>query len=105
MVDHLDGFSTLAGASDPASVDLIALALRAPMPDFEREALIAALERIGQQDERARNLAVVHRGLGAQSENVDVGRWSNALQGAQPMAAYDQAANERRIEAERKQML
>tara|TARA_R110002072_G_scaffold80149_19_gene184425 strand:+ start:1247 stop:3616 length:2370 start_codon:yes stop_codon:yes gene_type:complete len=89
----------LAASDDPASIDLISLALRAPMPAEDRESLIAALERIGVQDERARNLAVVHRGLGAQSESVDVTTWSSALGTAEPIAAYDQAAVERKLES------
>jgi tetratricopeptide (TPR) repeat protein len=88
----------LAASNDPASVDLIALALRAPMPAEDREALVVALERIGVNNERARNLAVVHRGLGARSENVDVASWSSALGTAEPIAAYDQAAVERKLE-------
>jgi tetratricopeptide (TPR) repeat protein len=46
----------------------------------ERDALIAALERIGQSSPRARTLSVVHRGLSTRSSAVDVEDWSRAFQ-------------------------
>lgn len=75
---------TLAKAETAESVDLIMEALRVPTSEEERESLIAALERIGESSQRARTLAVVHRGLVATSETVDVSSWTQAIEGAEP---------------------
>ena len=89
----------LANATSPRAVDLINEALRAPMPAEEREALIAALTRLGEQSERARTLAVVHRGLGTRSDQVDVEEWSRAIRGGATYAApTDWTALESRVE-------
>lgn len=88
----------LAQSVDPAAVDLIAEALKVPMDKPEREALIVALERLSEQDARAGTLAVVYRGLGSQSESVDVEAWSRGLEGAQmKVVAYERAALESRL--------
>ncbi|MEM7309185.1 MAG: hypothetical protein AAF682_21045 [Planctomycetota bacterium] len=76
----------LASSSSPGSVDLINEALRVPMDAAEREALIAALERIGESTPRAKTFAVVHRGLSAGSGAVDVDGWSAALDGSESAA-------------------
>lgn len=76
----------LARSSSARSIDVIAEALRVPMEAAEREALIAALERIGGEEPRARTLAAVHRGLNSRSSAFDVDDWSRALAGA-PRAA------------------
>jgi tetratricopeptide (TPR) repeat protein len=72
----------LAQSSSVAAVDLINEALRVPMEAEERDALIAALERIGGESPRAKTLAVVHRGLARRSEDVDLEGWSRALEEA-----------------------
>jgi hypothetical protein len=69
-------------ASEPL-LDLIAEALRAPMEAGERDALIAALERLGASSPRARSIAHVQKGMSARSERVDEGRWSSALVGGE----------------------
>jgi len=69
----------LARTRSPGSIDLILEALRVPMPSSEREALIGALDRIGESSIRARTLAVVHRGLAAQPSSVDAEAWTQAL--------------------------
>jgi hypothetical protein len=69
----------LARSSAPAAVDLIGETLSASLAAVEREELIGALERIGIQVERARTLAVVHRGLARASESLDVDGWRAAL--------------------------
>ncbi|MEZ6014699.1 MAG: hypothetical protein R3F49_06280 [Planctomycetota bacterium] len=74
----------LAKSDAPGAVDLIAEALRVPLTGAEREALIAALERLGAKDESARTLAVVHRGLGAESNAVAAGDWAARLANAKP---------------------
>ncbi|MBL8857536.1 MAG: hypothetical protein JNL28_03395 [Planctomycetes bacterium] len=80
---------TLARGASEASIDLILEALRAPMPAEERDALVAALKRIGETSARARTLATVYQGLKERSAAVDVDAWSKALGGAsyEPPAA------------------
>jgi tetratricopeptide (TPR) repeat protein len=78
----------LAQSDAPGAVDLIAEALRVPLTTEERNALIAALERLGATDESARTLAVVHRGLGAESGAVRAGDWAKQLAGAGPVKAH-----------------
>lgn len=88
----------LAQSMDPAAVDLIAEALKVPMEQTEREALIVTLERLSEQDERAGTLAVVYRGLGSKSKSVDVEAWSRGLEGARlNVVAYERAALESRL--------
>jgi hypothetical protein len=78
--------TTLARVSSPKAVDVVNEALRAALPAGEREALIAALERMGAGEgrdaERARTLAVVHRGLAARSDALDVAGWRRAVDAA-----------------------
>lgn len=87
----------LAAATDVASIDLIAEALKVPMDAAEREALILALERLGAQEPRARTLAVVQRGLASKSEALSVSEWSTALKDTQ-VSSY-QAADRYELEA------
>ncbi len=68
----------LALTNDAEATDLIAEALRVPLSADEREPLVAALERLGSESERARTLAVVQRGMGATSSEVDLDGWSGA---------------------------
>jgi hypothetical protein len=70
---------TLAQARSPSATDVIADALRVPMPAAERDALVQALERIGEASPRARTLAVVHQGLAHRSNVVDVEGWAKEL--------------------------
>jgi tetratricopeptide (TPR) repeat protein len=80
----------LARTESEAAVDLIPEALRLPMGDSEREALIAALTKIGESSSaspRARWLSVVHTGLASDASSVDVEGWSTALAGAEYPAA------------------
>jgi tetratricopeptide (TPR) repeat protein len=70
--------STLAKSDSPAATDLIAETLRVPMDDAEREALLAALERIGKTLPRAQWLAVVNKGLAGRSKNLDAKAWAAA---------------------------
>jgi len=73
----------LAKANSPNAIGLINEALRVPMETEEREALIAALERIGEQDPQAKTLALVHRGLSLRSDTVDADVWARELEGAE----------------------
>ncbi|MFO0981356.1 MAG: hypothetical protein U1E76_06305 [Planctomycetota bacterium] len=91
----------LAQVTDPAATDLIGEALRVPMARPEREALVGALQRIGQSSPRARMLAVVHQGLASRSQAVDVERWSQALHEA-PAIAEDATVIAARIENQAK---
>jgi hypothetical protein len=72
----------LLRTSGAGAVDLITEALRVPMDEAQREALLAALANLGQTDARARTLVVVQRGLSARSTAVDTEAWSGALSGA-----------------------
>jgi len=82
----------LAQSSLPAAVDLIAEALRAPMPEAQREALVVALERLGAMLPRARTLALVQRGLAGRSVVVDGAGWDAALAAAGPPVPEPDAA-------------
>jgi tetratricopeptide (TPR) repeat protein len=69
----------LSVTENPNSIDLISEALRVPMATDEREALLGALERLGQTSPRARTFATALRGLADASSNLDVAGWSEAL--------------------------
>ena len=71
-----------AQSPDPAAADLIATALRSPMEESERTALVAALVRLAEVSPRARTLAALYQGLGQRSDAVDVEAWTRALAGA-----------------------
>lgn len=73
----------LAQSNSTKSIDLILEALRGTMPEDQRQELIAALQRLGEQDVRARTLANVQQGLGGSDAAVDAGSWNAALQGAE----------------------
>jgi tetratricopeptide (TPR) repeat protein len=66
----------LAQTDSKDATGLISDALRVPMDGKEREALIAALQRIGKDSPLARWLAGAHRGLGGESKTVDVAGWT-----------------------------
>jgi tetratricopeptide (TPR) repeat protein len=94
----------LAQSDSESAIDLIVEALRVPMADDERKALVAALARIGEHSPRAKLLANVHLGLGSRSAAVDVDSWSKAIAGAgsstssAATAAADGQALESRIQ-------
>jgi len=81
----------LSDSRSEAAIDLIPEALRVPMEPPEREALIAALARLGDASAspRARWLSVVHRGLATRSTSVDVEGWSATPAGAEYPAPAD----------------
>ena len=81
--------TALAQSDSANAVDLIAEAMRVPMEEAQREALISALQRIGETSPRARTLAVVHRGLGTTSTEINVEDWSTGLAGAEYPAPPD----------------
>ncbi len=90
--------AALAQTQDPAAIELITEALRVPMEPAEREPLIAALDRLSALDARAGTLAVVYRGLGAESGAVDVEAWAGSLKGAPASAdAYERDTLEERL--------
>jgi len=70
----------LTASDSPDATDLIVEALRVPMNPAERDALIAALERIGVKSRRAQWLSAVHKGLSGGKSPVDPEGWSKALQ-------------------------
>jgi hypothetical protein len=88
----------LVRSSSSGAVDLITEALRVPMDEAQREALIAALARLGQTDARARTLAVVQRGLSSRSHVVDAEAWAGALGGGTYAAPTDAALVQARVE-------
>ncbi|MCB9891746.1 MAG: hypothetical protein H6833_08875 [Planctomycetes bacterium] len=73
--------TTLANTNSEGSVDLISDALAVPLPTEQKDALVAALERLGKDSDVARKLAVVHKGLARTSKAVDVASWSQASAG------------------------
>ncbi len=94
--------TALAQSHSPTAVGLIAEALRVPMPEADRELLIAALERLGEKVPYARTLAAVHRGLERSSESVDVGSWASALDVVveREAQAVDRATLEYRLDSQ-----
>jgi tetratricopeptide (TPR) repeat protein len=83
--------AALAQTEAPEATDLISDALRVPMDDTERDALISALGRLGETSQKARWLAVVHKGLAARSKAVDSGAWAKATR------EYEESALARRL--------
>ncbi len=83
----------LAQTSADGAPDLIAQALRVPMEASEREQLVAALTRLGENSPRARTLAVVHTGLARRSTHVDVEGWAKALDGSNAYTAASEAGD------------
>jgi tetratricopeptide (TPR) repeat protein len=81
----------LAESKSEGAVELIPEALRLPMEEKERQALVAALTRLGDAStsERAQWLSVVHSGLSSRSTTVDVDGWASALVGAEYPADPD----------------
>lgn len=77
----------LAKADTAASTELISEALKIPMDEKERDALIEALARIGKTSPRAQWLSVLHRGLAARSGTVDVKGWETAAAATRESAA------------------
>ncbi|MFT5052871.1 MAG: tetratricopeptide (TPR) repeat protein [Chlamydiales bacterium] len=93
----------LANSDSVASIDLIIEALRVPMEASERDALVAALERIGEKSARAKTLATVYQGLARHSEALDVDGWTRALEevsDADGVEAKDWYALEVQLEAQ-----
>ncbi len=90
--------TALAGTGQPGAVDLIGEALRAPLPEAEREQLIAALRRLGDQDPAARTLAMVHEGLASRQGDVDQRGWQGAIDAKADQEALDSYALEARIQ-------
>ncbi|MEZ5966853.1 MAG: hypothetical protein R3F56_23640 [Planctomycetota bacterium] len=99
QAQSLQARQALANTSSPAAVDLIAEALRVPMPATEREALVGALGRLGEVSPKARTLAAVHGGLGVRKASVDVERWAKAFDDAGGGATYAPAPGRSELEA------
>jgi hypothetical protein len=74
--------AALTQANGDAAAELVNQALRAPLSKEEREALVAALERMGESAPRARLLGVVHRGLSTAKSSIDSATWAAAAQSA-----------------------
>lgn len=89
----------LAESTAPSAVDLIAEVLRLPMDPAEREALVAALVRLGETSPRARTLAAVHRSLSANGGAIDVDAWNRALEQGGPPPREESYAVFARLEA------
>lgn len=88
----------LAESDSEKAIDLIVEVLRVPMETAERERLLAALERLGEQFPRARTLAAVQQGLARPSRALDVGGWSEKLAGAEYPAPSEWSTIEARVE-------
>lgn len=83
----------LARTEKPEAVELINDALRVPMSPDERDALIAALERLGASSPRAKTLAAVHKGLASRSDAVDFEGLTRALSSA-PVSSAPKSRDE-----------
>jgi hypothetical protein len=92
--------AALAESDSEKAIDLILEVLRVPMEPAEREQLLAALERLGEQFPRARTLAAVQQGLARPSGALDVQGWSSALDGAEYPAPSEWSTIEARVERE-----
>jgi tetratricopeptide (TPR) repeat protein len=90
--------AALAESDSEKAIDLIVEVLRVPMEPAEREALLAALERLGEQYPRARTLAAVQQGLAKPSSTVDARGWVAGLAGAEYPAPSDWSQVEARVE-------
>src|SRR5690606_19029492 len=84
----------LAQCETEGAVDLIAEALKEPLPAEEREMLLAASERLSAKFPRARTLTAVQRGLVQGSKWVDTQRWSAIEYEARARAADSRASLE-----------
>lgn len=69
----------LAQTQSETSVDVLVEALRAPMETQERDALLAALNRLGETSPRAKLAADIQQGLRTRSKSVPVDGWTQAL--------------------------
>ncbi len=86
----------LAQCDSEAAVDVIAEALKLPMDPAERQALLAAVVRLGEKYPRARTLAAMHQGLALDSSAVDLQGWARVLEsdpGTSARASYETAAH------------
>ncbi|MBW2415601.1 MAG: hypothetical protein JRG76_13940 [Deltaproteobacteria bacterium] len=80
---------TLAEVKTADAAELVSDALQVPMDAAERDALIAALKRLGDGSVRAQWLAGVHQGLAGDSSMVDLKAWSGPRPvGTPPAAVY-----------------
>ncbi|MCZ6787698.1 MAG: hypothetical protein O7E54_11110 [Planctomycetota bacterium] len=68
----------LAEVNSPDAAELLSDALQVPMDTAERDALIAALKKLGEGSVRAQWLAGVHEGLAGASTRMNVKAWSAA---------------------------
>ncbi|MHC4973706.1 MAG: hypothetical protein ACYTG3_15380 [Planctomycetota bacterium] len=79
----------LAEVKTVDAAELVSDALQVPMDAEERDALIAALKRLGEGSVRAQWLAGVHQGLAGDSTTVDLKAWSGPRPvGTPPSPAY-----------------
>jgi tetratricopeptide (TPR) repeat protein len=86
----------LAQCDSEGAVDLIAEALKVPMADDERQALLAAVVRLAEKYPRARTLAAVQQGLAKSSQWIDVNGWSKTIESetnASARTAYERSSN------------
>jgi len=83
--------AALAEARSTDATGLISDALRVPMDQKEREALIATLARLGKDSPLARWLAGAHQGLGGESKTLDLKGWT------QPRGAQGGASQKRGV--------
>ncbi len=87
----------LVKVKSPAAVDLLGEALRVPLPEEEREALLAALEGLQGDSPWARILTNVHRGLSSPTKSIDVQGWNAQITGGQVYRAADSRSVDLRI--------
>jgi len=86
----------LANGTTEGAVDLIAEALKVPLPADERDMLLAAAARLGESFPRARTLVALHEGSALGSRWIEAPAADDA---ARIRAEYDASARERTLVA------
>jgi tetratricopeptide (TPR) repeat protein len=91
----------LSNTNSADATELVSDALRVPMDQAEKDALIAALNRLGATSPRAQWLATVHQGLGGASSAVETKGWARAGGEYPPQYGLDENALDARRRAEK----
>lgn len=71
----------LAKIRNQSAVPLMADALQTQVEGAQRDALVTALDELGEDSQKARMLASVHKGFAKGSSNVNATEWAAAMKG------------------------
>ncbi len=89
----------LAKVDTPHATQLISEAMQVPMEPSERDALIAALKRLGDKSELAQWLAGLHAGL-AEKSKLDPSAWSKKPKRVAPTPTHEQLVAQAEYQAQ-----